>query len=111
MHADIPDCVAQQLCLPVLLMHCQIKWPSNIFSRSVVYASCRPACSPAAAAETPDADASAVACTSKPDNEAQGVQPEAAAVSGNAREGLRRLAELDDRAQPLDIYPDPDKDR
>ncbi|KAL0051430.1 hypothetical protein WJX82_007360 [Trebouxia sp. C0006] len=71
----------------------------------------RPACSPAAAAETPDADASAVACTSKPDNEAQGVQPEAAAVSGNAREGLRRLAELDDRAQPLDIYPDPDKDR
>ena len=52
-----------------------------------------------------------MACTSKPDDEAQGVQPEAAAVSGNAREGLQRLAELDDRAQTLYTYPDPDKDR
>ena len=81
---------------------------SNISSRNGVYASCRPACSSGAAAETPDADASAVVCTSKPDDEAQG---EADAVSGNAREESKSLAEPDDRAQTPDTYPDPDKDR
>ena len=103
--------MAQQPCLPVLLTHCQINRPSNISSRNGVYASCRPACSSAAAAETPDADADAVACTSKAHEEAQGVQPEADAVSGNAREELQSLAELDDCAQTPDTYPDPDKDR
>ena len=92
-------------------MQCQIKWPSNIFGRNVGYASCRPACGPAAAAETPDADASAVACTSKPDEEAQGTHLEADAVSGNAQEDLQDLAEVDGRAQTPDTYPDSDKDR
>ena len=89
----------------------QIFWPNKHFQQKWCYASCRPACNSAAAAETPDVDASAVACTSKADEEAQGVQPEAAAVSGNAWEELQSLAELDDHAQTLDTYPDPDKDR
>ena len=52
-----------------------------------------------------------MACTRKADEEAQGVQPEADAMSGNAQEEFQSLAELDDRAQTPDTYPDPDKDR
>ncbi|KAL0031589.1 hypothetical protein WJX77_008620 [Trebouxia sp. C0004] len=71
----------------------------------------RPACSSAAAAETPDADTSAVARASKADEEANGVLSEANAVSGSAGDGLQSLAELGDRAQTLDTYPHPYKDR
>jgi len=52
-----------------------------------------------------------VARTSKADEEAKSVQPEADAVAGSAREGLQSLAELDNRAQTPDAYPDPDEDR
>ncbi|KAL0026026.1 hypothetical protein WJX79_002254 [Trebouxia sp. C0005] len=66
----------------------------------------RPACSSAAAAETPDVDAPVAACISKADEEAQGVQPEADAMSGNAQEELQSLAELHDRAQTPDTILD-----